>query len=178
MSLPAATEPFAWFLVAALAFSRGMDFLSTWLVTPRLLLETNPLMRRVRWGRMALLNAPLLGLPFLHEGLAITFVVTSLLVAGTNLANGALARGLGERRQLESQLAALRRMGLAAALAMNTAGALLVCLGGALVMALALPAESRGWWAGLGVVMFGAAVLVHVNWGLVRLARQARRRRP
>ncbi len=41
-------------LVAAMAFSRGMDFLSTWIVTPKLQLEANPLMRRLRWGRMAL----------------------------------------------------------------------------------------------------------------------------
>ena len=41
-------------LVAALFVARLLDFLSTWVVTPRLELEANPLMRRMRWGRMAL----------------------------------------------------------------------------------------------------------------------------
>ena len=45
-----------------MAFSRGLDFLSTWLVTPRLELEANPLMRRAGFIRMALLNLPQLEL--------------------------------------------------------------------------------------------------------------------
>ena len=51
--LPAPGDPFTWALVGAMVFARGMDFLSTWLVTPTLALEANPLMRRMRWGRMA-----------------------------------------------------------------------------------------------------------------------------
>ena len=39
-------------LIAALFVARGLDFLSTWIVTPTLKLEANPLMRRVRWGWM------------------------------------------------------------------------------------------------------------------------------
>ena len=41
-------------LVAAIAFARLLDFHSTWIVTPRLELEANPLMRRVGFIRMAL----------------------------------------------------------------------------------------------------------------------------
>ena len=41
-------------LVAAMAFSRGLDFLFTWVVTPRLELEANPLLGWMRWGRTAL----------------------------------------------------------------------------------------------------------------------------
>ena len=41
-------------LVAAMFVARLLDFLSTWVVTPKLLLEANSLMRRMRWGRMAL----------------------------------------------------------------------------------------------------------------------------
>ena len=36
-------------LVAAIAVARALDFLSTWLVTPTLVLEANPLMWRVSW---------------------------------------------------------------------------------------------------------------------------------
>ena len=161
-------------LVAAMFLARGLDFLSTWIVTPKLELESNPLMRRAGFFRMALLNLPLLGLPFLHEGLAITFIVTSLLAAGSNLVSGALARGMGEKQQRESQARAIRKIGLPAALAMNTGGALVICLGGAFLMLLAGEAESRPWWGGLGVVMFGAAGLVHYNLAIVRLGRKDR----
>ena len=163
------------FLIAAMALARGLDFLSTWIVTPKLELEANPLMRRAGFIRMALLNLPLLGLPLLHHGLSITFIVTSLLAAGTNLAAGALARGMGERRQRESQARAIRELGIAKALAMNSGGAVIVCLGGALLMLLAERAENRAWWGGLGVVMFGLTGLVHYNLAILRLGRRAGR---
>ena len=160
-------------LVAAMFVARLLDFLSTWVVTPRLELEANPLMRRMRWGRMALINLPLLGLPFLHAGLAITFIVTSLLAAGSNFIGGALAKGMGERRQLESQLRALREIGLLGALTLNSTGALIICLGGGFLMALAERTENHAWWGGLGVVMFGLVGLVHYNVAIVRLSRKA-----
>ncbi|MEE8394462.1 MAG: hypothetical protein V3S29_00290 [bacterium] len=159
-------------LIAAMLVARGLDFLSTWLVTPRLTLEANPLMRRLRWGRMGLLNLPLLGLPFLHHGLSVTFIVTSLLAAGGNLAHGALARGMGERKQLEAQKRALREIGLAGALALNSGGALVTALAGAFLMLLAGDAGALAWWGGLGVAMFGAAGLVHLNLAILRLGRR------
>ena len=160
-------------LVAAMAVARLLDFLSTWIVTPKLELEANPLMRRLRWGRMALINVPLLGLPFLHAGLAITFIVTSLLAAGSNFIGGALAKGMGERRQLESQVRALREIGLLGALTLNSTGALIICLGGGFLMALAERVENHAWWGGLGVVMFGLVGLVHYNIAILRLSRKA-----
>ena len=41
-------------LVAAMFVARLLDFLSTWVVTPRLELEANPLMGQVGFIRMAL----------------------------------------------------------------------------------------------------------------------------
>ena len=52
--VPSPGDPFTWALVGAMVFARGMDFLSTWLVTPTLKLEANPLARRVGLVRMAL----------------------------------------------------------------------------------------------------------------------------
>lgn len=174
--LPSPGDPFTWFLVATIFVSRALDFLSTWIVTPKLELEANPLMRRMRWGRMALFNLPLLALPLFHHGLAIAMTVTSLLVAGANLCNGALARGMGEQRQLESQLAALRRIGLGGALLMNSVGSLVVCSGGAFMAFLAPAAESRSWWAAMGVVLFGTTGLIHVNIAILRLHRRGARK--
>ena len=167
--LPAPTDPFTLLLVAAVAASRALDFLSTWIVTPRLALEANALMRRSGWARMALLNLPLPALPLLHHGAAIALVVLSLLAAGTNLSAGVLARGMSEAGQLERQRQALRRLGLGGALLMNSVGSLLVCLGGAVIVFLAPAVESPAGWAGLGVVLFGASGLVHLNWAIVRL---------
>ncbi len=165
-------------LVAAIALSRGLDFLSTWIATPRLSLEANPLMRRVRWWPMALLNLPLLALPFLHQGLSVTFIVTSFLAAGANLTASALARGMGEDRQLEQQRAAIRRIGLARALGLNTFGALVVCAGGGFMMWLAPSPGHLAWWGALGVAMYGLTGLVHFNIAIFRLNRHGRQRPP
>jgi uncharacterized membrane protein YhdT len=170
---PESWSPFTAGLIAAMAFARGLDFLSTWLVTPRLHLEANPLMRRLRWVRMAALNLPLLGLPLLHHGLSITFVVTSLLAAGSNLVSGALARGMGERRQVENQRQAIREMGVIRALAMNSGGGLVTCAAGAMLMSLAGGAGNNSWWGGLGVVMFGVVGLVHFNLAILRLGKKS-----
>lgn len=159
-------------LVALMFVARSLDFFSTWVVTPRLELEANPLMRRMRWGRMGLLNLPLLGLPFLHHGLSVTFVVTSLLAAGANLGAGALARGMGERDQIEAQRRALKRIGVGPALALNSGGALVTALAGGVLMVLAGDAERLTWWGGLGVAMFGVVGLVHFNLAILRLARR------
>jgi len=174
LHLPTPTDPLTLFLVAAVAVARGLDFLSTWVVTPRLELEANPLLRRMRWGPMALLNLPLLALPFAHHGLAIALVVCSLLVAGGNLSAGALARGMGERAQLESQLRALRRIGLGGALLLNTTGALVVCLASGFMLLLLPVADSPAGWAAVGVVLFGATGLLHLNLAIVRLHRRGR----
>ena len=160
-------------LIAAMFAARGLDFLSTWLVTPKLELEANPLMRRLSWVRMALLNLPLLGLPLLHHGLSITFIVTSLLAAGSNLSSGALARGMGEKRQAESQARAIREIGLTGALAMNSAGAVVICLGGLFLMSLSRGMDSYPWWGGLGVVMYGVVGLFHFNLAILRLDRKS-----
>ena len=37
-----------------MALARLLDFLSTWVVTPKLELEANPLMGWIRWGRRLL----------------------------------------------------------------------------------------------------------------------------
>src|SRR5205085_1145790 len=35
--------------LSLLLFSRSMDFLSTWIATPNLILEANPVARKLRW---------------------------------------------------------------------------------------------------------------------------------
>ena len=43
-------------MLALLVFARGMDFLSTWLATPNLLLEGNPLAKKLGWKLGGLVN--------------------------------------------------------------------------------------------------------------------------
>ncbi len=82
--------------LALLALGRGMDFLSTWIATPNLVLEGNPLARKLGWTGGLILNT-FICLGFAAWPLpALVIVTTSLLVAARNLQNAWLMRSLGE----------------------------------------------------------------------------------
>jgi hypothetical protein len=48
-------------MLLLLVFARGMDFLSTWTATPNLVLEGNPLAKKLGWQWGLLLNVALVG---------------------------------------------------------------------------------------------------------------------
>jgi hypothetical protein len=83
-------------LLGLLLFSRGADFLSTWVATPTLILEGNPLAKKLgwKWGLFAnfalCLGFALWPLP------AIVISTSSVLVAARNFQQAWLMRSLGE----------------------------------------------------------------------------------
>jgi hypothetical protein len=83
-------------LLAILGFGRGMDFLSTWIATPNLVLEGNPIAKLLGW-RLGLPVNIIFCLVFALWPLpAIIITTTSLLVAARNLQSAWLMRSLGE----------------------------------------------------------------------------------
>jgi len=85
-----------WVYLALLVFGRGMDFLSTWIATPNLVLEANPLARKLGWRWGLLLNVVVCVLFAAWPLPALVIATTSLLVAARNLQNAWLMRSLGE----------------------------------------------------------------------------------
>ena len=94
------TLPFAsreyWLLLAVVVFSRGMDFLSTWFATPNLVLEGNPLAKKLGWRWGALLNMAISIAVAFEPVIAIAISTTSLLVAARNFQSAWLMRTMGE----------------------------------------------------------------------------------
>jgi hypothetical protein len=83
-------------LLAVLLSARSADFLSTWVATPNLVLEANPLAKRLGWRGGIVLNL-LLCLCFAVWPLpSIVISTTSMLVAARNFQNAWLMRSLGE----------------------------------------------------------------------------------
>jgi hypothetical protein len=75
-----------------------MDFLSTWIATPNLVLEANPIARKLGWKGGIILNL-ILCVAFAFWPLpAIVIITTSLLVASRNFQSAWLMRSLGEER--------------------------------------------------------------------------------
>ncbi len=79
-----------------LVFARAMDFLSTWFATPNLLLEANPLARRMGWKWGIVFNLLLCFAAAHWPFSGIVIVTTSLLVAARNFKSAWLMRAFGE----------------------------------------------------------------------------------
>lgn len=85
-------------MLLLLFFGRGMDILSTWIATPGLVLEANPLAKALGWKAGLLVNGCLC-LGFAAWPLpAIVIATASILVAARNLNTAWLMRSLGEQR--------------------------------------------------------------------------------
>src|SRR5512146_1443315 len=76
--------------------ARGMDILSTWIATPNLVLEGNPIAKKLGWRWGIPLNvAVCFGLAFWPVS-AIAVSVTSVLVAARNFQSAWLMHSMGE----------------------------------------------------------------------------------
>jgi hypothetical protein len=83
-------------LLACLIGARSMDFLSTWVATPNLVLEANPIAKKMGWRIGLLVNAILCAFFALWPLPSIVITTTSLLVAARNFQSAWLMRSLGE----------------------------------------------------------------------------------
>ena len=77
--------------------TRGMDFLSTWVATPNLVLEGNPLAKRLGWRWGITVNLALCFAFAFWPLPAIVISTTSALVAARNFQSAWLMRSLGEQ---------------------------------------------------------------------------------
>src|SRR5690349_6656462 len=98
-----------YFLMALLlVFSRGMDFLSTRVATPNLVLEGNPFAKKLGWGWGSLVNAGLCFALAFSEATAIAVSTMSLLVAARNFQSAWLMRTMGEENYRDWHVARLQ----------------------------------------------------------------------
>ncbi len=82
--------------LAVLVFSRAMDFLSTWVATPNLVLEGNPIAKKLGWTGSLLINGVLIVVLAMWPLSAIVIATASLLVAARNFQSAWLMHSLGE----------------------------------------------------------------------------------
>ena len=88
-------------LFVLLVVSRGMDFLSTRIATPNLVLEGNPIARKLGWTWGIVVNVGFcIGFAFWPLP-AIVVSTTSVLVAARNIQSAWLMRSMGEHRYRE-----------------------------------------------------------------------------
>jgi hypothetical protein len=144
-------------VLGLLLFSRGMDFLSTWVATPNLVLEANPIARRLGWKWGGLVNI-LVCLVLASWPLpAVVVITTSLLVASRNFKSAWMMRSLGEDRYRFWISDVLAETGTKLFIGCMMGETVLVLLVGAAVVLLS---DERGvpFAIGIGIMAYAIAV--------------------
>src|SRR6185503_7071502 len=95
-------------MVLLLAFSRGMDFLSTWVATPNLVLEGNPIAKKLGWKWGLVVNAILVTTLAMWPLSAIVVATASVLVAARNFQSAWLMHSMGEHAYRDWCVARIR----------------------------------------------------------------------
>ncbi len=158
-----------------LLLARGMDFLSTWVATPNLVLEGNPVAKKLGWKWGIPLNFVLCFLFAFWPLPAIVISTTSVLVAARNFQSAWLMRSLGEHVYREWHVARVQETSVTLYLAcLFGQTALTAGVGGAIILFTQQHAPI-GLAIGLGVVGYAVAVAFYSVLGIVRLHRAAKR---
>jgi hypothetical protein len=161
-------------LCAPIFLSRLGDIGSTYLITPKLKLEANPIMRKLGWWfAVATIFACLV--PYYSTSLAIIVLVPSLMVSAANASKIWFARTYGEADYHELLLRTATRSRLSHALAPTIAAATFMALIG-MVLLLLSPDPTRDWgyWFAMGFLAYAFIVGFYGSLFFVRLFRKAK----
>lgn len=156
-----------WIGFGVLVFARAMDLASTWVASPNLVIEANPVARHLGWKWGPVMNLSLCFALAFWPHLTVWLATVSLLVAARNFHSAWLIRALGENRHAAMMTNLMRRSGGGLYLGCVAAEAAMAgLLGGALVWFGGL--DSFGGAVGVGVLFYAAILLFFAGLGTVR----------
>ena len=163
-------------MLAILVFSRGTDFLSTWVATPHLVLEGNPIAKWLGWKWGAVVNVVLVTSLARWPLSAIVVSTASVLVAARNFQSAWLMRSMGEEAYRDWYVQRMSETRITLYLSCLTGNTLLTAsVGGALILfsvtrdfVLIVPLG-----IGMGIIAYAVAVLIYT---LLSVWRSRRRR--
>lgn len=161
-------------LCGLILLARIGDIGSTYLATPKLKLEMNPIAKKLGWPfAMATLLVCLV--PYYSTAFGIVVLVPSLLVSASNTRAIWFVRAYGETefQNLTEQMA--RKSKLSHALTASVVSAFFIALIGLTLLLLSPnPNTDWGYWFGLGFLVSALAMTIHSSVHYIRLFRKAR----
>lgn len=160
-------------LLSVLLVARAMDFLSTWIATPNLLLEANPVARKLGWRWGVIVNLVICGAFAVWPLPAIVISTTSILVAARNLQAAWLMRSLGEHEYRSWMAARLGETPWGLYLFCLVVQAVLIASVGACLMYFS-DLRLVPFAVGGGIVTYAVAVAFYSMLSVWRLRRQNR----
>ena len=161
-------------LFVLLFISRVADIGSTYLATPNLKLEANPIAKKLGWP-FALLTILVSFMAYWNTRLSVAALVFFLLVSASNIGKIWLFRTIGEDEYLELMVRMARKSKLPYAICGVLASSFLVVLvGGLLVFLSPAPEQEWGYFVGVGIIYYGGAMAFYGSLSFIKLFRKAR----
>ena len=164
-------------ILLLLLVARGMDFLSTWIATPNMVLEGNPLAKKLGWKWGIPVNVALCVAFAFWPLPAIVISTTSVLVAARNFQSAWLMRSLGEQLYREWHVERVQETSITLYLACLFGQTLLTAgVGGGVILATngRHHDEPVALAIGLGIIAYAGAVAFYTLLGIIRLRRAAK----
>ncbi len=153
--------------------SRIGDIGTTYLVTPTLALEANPIARTLGWP-FAFLTLAVCAVPYFSVQAAVMLLVPCLMVSAANASKIWVVRTMGERQYRAMLLSLAARSRLSHALAGLLVSILFIVLLGCVIWFLYPdPAEDLAFWFGAGIVAYGLVLAFHGTLSFIRLFKEA-----
>src|ERR1051326_4871099 len=147
-------------LLGVLFFARAMDFLSTWVATPNLVLEGNPIAKKLGWRWGIPLNVAVCFLLAFWPLTAVAFSTMSVLVASRNFQSAWLMRSMGEELYRDWHVARIQETPVTLFLFCLAGNTLLVAAVGVALIVFTPETDLLPLGIGLGVVAYAMAVVV------------------
>jgi hypothetical protein len=167
--VPFASRPYC-LMLGILLLSRGMDLLSTWVATPNLILEGNPIAKLLGWRWGLPVNAALCLLLALWPLPAIVLSTTSILVAARNFQSAWLMRSLGEHAYRDWHVERIQETRITLFLFCLAGQTLLTAGAGAAIIYFSTPGGVL-FGIGVGIVGYSGAVAFYTLLAVWRMRR-------
>jgi len=162
-------------LCGLILFARLGDIGSTYLATPTLKLEANPIMRRLGWW-FAVATLFVCLVPYYSTALGVIVLIPSLMVSASNTGKIWFARAYGESEYHELLLRMAKRSKLWQALLPTVAAAMFNALIGLTLLLLSAdPSKDWSYWFGIGFLGYALAIGFHGSVFFIRLFKNARK---
>ncbi|MBL9136801.1 MAG: hypothetical protein JNK85_13070 [Verrucomicrobiales bacterium] len=154
-----------------LLFGRGMDLLSTWIATPTLELEANPIARWLGWRAGVAVNLIACGAIAWLPLAAVSVATMSVMVAARNLQSAWLMRVMGEHEYRSWIAARYRETARGVFVICLVLHASLLALVGACLMVFSRQ-QLVPFGVGFGIVTYAVAIALFTGLGMRRAARR------
>ena len=157
-----------------LLVSRGMDILSTWVATPNMVLEGNPIAKKLGWRFGIPINIAMCFGFALWPLPAIVIATTSVMVAARNFQSAWLMRSLGEQNYRDWHVERIQETSVTLYLFCLFAQTILIAGVGVAVICFSDWGRERipvPLAIGLGIIAYAVAVAFYTLLGVVRMRR-------